>query len=319
VVDAPGETWHGVNWALRHGARGLRGGTSLARLLARRLGARNHTTIARLTVPKVLAWADAHHARTGAWPGHRTGPIPEAPGDTWAGVQAALRQGYRGLPGGTSLYRLLKKHCQVPGPRPALRRSRERSGRRGRPAVRLHFPEEVLDRYRSGELDVRGVATAYGVSLPTARRELERAGVTVRVRRRRPRAPKPGWHRQVLRRYRKGQSLQRIAAALGLTRARVVTVLRQHRIARRPAGPDLFAHGLGPEERGRLAAELKGRRKGAGLTQDELAARAGLTQVTISALETGRSVPTRRTVARLAKVLRLQPGDLLPHAVPDGS
>jgi hypothetical protein len=38
VADAPGETWGAVNAALAHGSRGLPGGDTLARLLARRLG-----------------------------------------------------------------------------------------------------------------------------------------------------------------------------------------------------------------------------------------------------------------------------------------
>jgi hypothetical protein len=60
-----------------------------------------------LTVAQILAWADAHRRRTGTWPTARSGPIPEAPGQTWSTVAAALRQGRRGLPGGTSLARLL--------------------------------------------------------------------------------------------------------------------------------------------------------------------------------------------------------------------
>ena len=59
---------------------------------------------------QILAWADAFHARHGHWPHVRSGPIEDAPGETWAAVESALRSGCRGFPGGSSLYRLLKKH-----------------------------------------------------------------------------------------------------------------------------------------------------------------------------------------------------------------
>jgi hypothetical protein len=36
-----------------------------------------------------------------------TRAVVRAPGATWAGVKAALREGLRGLPGGTTLYRLV--------------------------------------------------------------------------------------------------------------------------------------------------------------------------------------------------------------------
>ena len=37
---------------------------------------------------------------------NESGPIAEAPGETWKSVDLALRYGYRGLPGGASLARL---------------------------------------------------------------------------------------------------------------------------------------------------------------------------------------------------------------------
>jgi hypothetical protein len=76
-----------------------------------------------LTVEQILAWADAHFGRTGGWPVGMGGPIPEAPGETWRAVNDALRAGYRGLPGGTTLPRLLAQHR---GARPAHRRGPRR-------------------------------------------------------------------------------------------------------------------------------------------------------------------------------------------------
>ena len=110
VREAPGETWAAVDAALINRCRHLTVGCSLAQLLAKRRGVRNRKALPRLRLNKILAWADAHHARTGQWPREKSGPVEAAPGETWAGVNAALREGLRGLPGGTTLHRLLVKH-----------------------------------------------------------------------------------------------------------------------------------------------------------------------------------------------------------------
>jgi hypothetical protein len=72
-----------------------------------------------LTLEQILAWADAHHARTGSWPHVGSGPIPEAPGETWQGVESALRYGRRGLPGYDTLARLLRRHGRDGQPAPS--------------------------------------------------------------------------------------------------------------------------------------------------------------------------------------------------------
>jgi hypothetical protein len=120
IAEAPGETWKGVDLALRWGYRGLRGGVSLARLLAGELGVRNRTNLPALTAARVVGWAKAHHRRTGEWPTSASGGIEGAPGETWLGVDLALRWGYRGLPGGSSLGRLLRAYRDGSG-RPAAR------------------------------------------------------------------------------------------------------------------------------------------------------------------------------------------------------
>lgn len=53
-------------------------------------------------------------------------------------------------------------------------------------------------------------------------------------------------------------------------------------------------------------------RKRAGLTQEELAARSGLTQSHLSRLELGKYVPTLTTLERLARALKVPVSDLLP-------
>jgi hypothetical protein len=122
VAGAPGETWRGLDRALRVGLRGLPAGSSLARLLAKERGVRNLQDLPRLTPRQILAWADAHHRRTGEWPGHDPISVEEAPGEAWAGLDTALRNGRRGLPGGSSLARLLaeKRGVRHPGRLPRL-------------------------------------------------------------------------------------------------------------------------------------------------------------------------------------------------------
>jgi len=110
IEEAPEEKWYSIDHHLRHGGRGLPGGTSLGRLIATERRVRNQTNITIFTVDQVLAWADAHYQRTGKWPVYESGPIPEAPGENWKRVQNALLYGLRGLPGGSSLAQFLNQH-----------------------------------------------------------------------------------------------------------------------------------------------------------------------------------------------------------------
>jgi len=117
IHEGQGETWLGIQQALAQGLRGLPGGSSLARLLAARRGVRNTKDLSPLTEEQILAWADAHHARTGYWPHRDTGPVSGAAGETWLAIDATLRRGKRGLPGGSSLSRFLAQERGV-RPRP---------------------------------------------------------------------------------------------------------------------------------------------------------------------------------------------------------
>jgi hypothetical protein len=69
-----------------------------------------------LTKKKILAWADAHHERTGKWPNVNSGAVMDAPGEKWDLIDNALRQGHRGQPGGSSLLLLLVKKRGVRNP-----------------------------------------------------------------------------------------------------------------------------------------------------------------------------------------------------------
>jgi hypothetical protein len=118
VAGAAGQTWGAVNRALARGGRGLPGGSSLARLLGEKRGRRNQAQAPPLDAGQILLWADAHFRRTGRWPRAHSGPVPDAPGETWGAVASALYAGHRGLPGGETLARLLRRHGRgAPGRR----------------------------------------------------------------------------------------------------------------------------------------------------------------------------------------------------------
>ena len=93
--------------ALHTNRRGLPGGSSLARLLVEHRGVRSRGYPPPLTEKQVLAWADRHCQRTGAWPTYRSGPVEGRPGETWRMVDTALSRGSRGLRGACTLATLL--------------------------------------------------------------------------------------------------------------------------------------------------------------------------------------------------------------------
>src|SRR5947209_19437316 len=66
-----------------------------------------------LDVERILRWADAHRTATGRWPDWRSGPVGGADDETWSAIDAALKRGRRGLPGGSSLARLLAEERGV--------------------------------------------------------------------------------------------------------------------------------------------------------------------------------------------------------------
>ena len=109
-----------IDQALRRGLRGLPGGSSLIQLLAKKRGLRNQMAPPPLTEDEIIEWADLHYHATGRWPTYRSGPIAEAPGETWTAVDYALRLEKRGLSGGASLAKLLAE------------RREERAGQPGR-------------------------------------------------------------------------------------------------------------------------------------------------------------------------------------------
>jgi hypothetical protein len=103
-----GDNWLKIDNALKLGQRGLKGGSTLAHLLveARRLQPALSAPLAEETV---LAWAARHYAETGRWPTEESSAVPGEKGENLKNIGMALRQGLRGLPGGSRLARLLEK------------------------------------------------------------------------------------------------------------------------------------------------------------------------------------------------------------------
>lgn len=117
VVDAPGEKWKLIDYALRQGCRQLEGGSSLLQLLVKKRGVRHPLRLPHLTEELIMYWAELHYHRTGTWPKYDSGPIWRGDGETWAQVDNALRLGKRKLPGRSSLAKFLASKRQGNGSR----------------------------------------------------------------------------------------------------------------------------------------------------------------------------------------------------------
>lgn len=101
-------TWALVNKSLKEGLHGLPGGSSLLKLLTERGASIKQRNEICLT--EALIWKAAQNwfKRTGSWPAERTiGNIPELPNCNWVQLNQSLRTGLHGLPGGSSLAKLL--------------------------------------------------------------------------------------------------------------------------------------------------------------------------------------------------------------------
>ena len=65
----------------------------------------------QLTIAQILIWVDEHSATTGEWPKPTSGRVPGTD-ELWTNIDRALRQGFRGLPSGSSLARLLHRRTE---------------------------------------------------------------------------------------------------------------------------------------------------------------------------------------------------------------
>lgn len=113
IPESNGDTWRKVNSALTVGIRGLGGGSSLRKFLVSKGAGVRFEHSASLTPRQILAWADAHFEESSNWPYVDSGRIAGTTDETWGMIDAALRYGRRGLPGGSSLSAFLIEHRPV--------------------------------------------------------------------------------------------------------------------------------------------------------------------------------------------------------------
>jgi hypothetical protein len=109
--------WSTIDDRFKNGRRGLPGPTTLLKFLIEHRGREARNRPPDLSVEQILAWADAYHEAHGRWPGTQSGKVAGAESETWLNINFALAGGHRGLPGGSSLCRLLSEHRGVHNPK----------------------------------------------------------------------------------------------------------------------------------------------------------------------------------------------------------
>lgn len=111
-IEGTDEVWRNINACLFHGRRGLKGGSSIAQLLALHRKVLNAKALPKFTIKQILRWADSYFTANNAWPTRDSGTIPGIQ-DTWQRVDSALLEGIRGLRGGSSLRKVLQRYRRV--------------------------------------------------------------------------------------------------------------------------------------------------------------------------------------------------------------
>ena len=119
IKKTNGETWSGINAALRSGSRGLKKGSSLAHLKKQFFGVISHLERRSLSIVEILDWACEHKKRTGVWPRRDSGIITASgeEKERWSAIDTALKAGLRGLAGKDSLVKLLDRNFSAPNKR----------------------------------------------------------------------------------------------------------------------------------------------------------------------------------------------------------
>jgi hypothetical protein len=117
IPGSGGETWGNVIQAIARGLRGFPGGGTLSDLLAERRGVRNVGNLSPLTEGQIRDWVAAYFAARGEWPTCRCPDqdVPASGGERWFNLDQALRKGLRGLPGGSSLSRVVRERLSPHG------------------------------------------------------------------------------------------------------------------------------------------------------------------------------------------------------------
>jgi len=113
IPESPGDTWVAIDIALRRGFRGLEPGSSLSKLLQKHRAKPNPALRPDLTEEWIVTMAKGYFFSYGKYPNRASGLASARFDMTWGAIDAALRNGSGGLPGGSSLSRLLKEQCGV--------------------------------------------------------------------------------------------------------------------------------------------------------------------------------------------------------------
>ena len=109
VLAEPSENWSAIRSNLVAGGRGLPKGLSVEKVLFDELGVVGVRAGKKLTEQRVLTFALMHYEETGSYPTESSDWILDGK-DSWPTISFALNQGLRGLPGGSSLAKLLQAH-----------------------------------------------------------------------------------------------------------------------------------------------------------------------------------------------------------------
>lgn len=117
--------WTTVDNQLRQGWENHSPGGSLALLLMEHRGYRHHLQLDPLSPEKIIDWAQEYHESFGRWPTSKSGDVPGTT-ENWRKIDAALKQGHRGLTKGDSLAKLLSRklgvHSRQTSPRLSVKR-----------------------------------------------------------------------------------------------------------------------------------------------------------------------------------------------------
>jgi hypothetical protein len=113
-IPGSDETWLKIHGALNSGCRGFPGRSSLKKfLISRGAHPTRRSKIPRLSNQLILDLADAYFEKHGDWPYPDSGRVPGIQRLTWKKINSSLRQGSRGLSGGSSLCQLLREHGRL--------------------------------------------------------------------------------------------------------------------------------------------------------------------------------------------------------------
>lgn len=114
IPEAPAEKWANIVQVMQFGNRGFDGSLTLAQALVKYRGKSHHMQLPPLTKKMIIEWAEFHHLYTRKWPGYYSGRVLGQPHEQWSRIDGALMNGHRGLPGGSSIAKLLGKRRREP-------------------------------------------------------------------------------------------------------------------------------------------------------------------------------------------------------------